>query len=189
MKKSRLCQIIAAAAPLVFFSVCAAADDGHHSPRWGDFAWRVANLVIFCGILWYFTGGLIKRFFKNRKQAIEDALSDLEKRREDAKAKLAEVEKRIANLEEERRMIMEESRAQAERLKKEIMENARKQASQIVDNAKRAAENEGQSMLADIRAKMADEIVDAATKALQNRLTQAEHDKLIDNALDKVALQ
>lgn len=189
MKKTRMCQILILAVLLLSWSVCAYAEGEHHEPRWGDFGWRIANLIIFCGILWYFTGSLIKRFFTNRKQAIQDTLEDLEKRREDAKAKLAEVEKRIANLEEERKAILEESRLQAERLKKGIMENAHRQADQIVDNAKRAAENESQAMLANVRATMADEIVEAASKALQNRLTKEDHDKLIDNALDKVALQ
>lgn len=189
MKIGRLSQILGVAALILFCAVCAEAAGEHHEPRWGDFAWRIVNLILFCAILWYFTGGLIKRFFKNRKQAIEDTLKDLEKRREEAKAKLAEVEKRIANLEEERKAILEESRAQAERLKKGIMEDAHRQAGQIVDQAKRTAENESQAMLAQVRSTMADEIIDAASKALQNRLTKEEHDKLINNALDKVALQ
>lgn len=189
MKIGRLSQILTAAAMVLCFAVCAQAAGEHHEPRWGDFAWRIVNLILFCAILWYFTGGLIKRFFKNRKQAIEDTLKDLEKRREEAKAKLAEVEKRIANLEEERKAILEESRAQAERLKKGIVDDAHRQASQIVDQAKRTAENESQAMLAQVRSTMADEIVDAASKALQNRLSPEDHDKLINNALDKVALQ
>ena len=40
-----------------------AAEAGHAAPRWGDFGWRVLNFVIFAGILWYFVGGLAKKFF------------------------------------------------------------------------------------------------------------------------------
>lgn len=185
---ARLIQIMTVAIVVLGCAAYAHAS-GEHEPRWGDFAWRILNLILFCAILWYFTGKLIKRFFKNRKQAIQDTLNDLEKRREDAKAKLAEVEKRIANLEAERKAILDESKAQAERLKKGIVDDANRQASQIVDQAKRAAENESRAMLAQVRATMADEIVDAASKALQNRLTNEDHDKLISNALDKVALQ
>lgn len=189
MKITRLCQILLIGLLVLGCSVCAYASGEHHEPRWGDFAWRIVNLILFCAILWYFTGGLIKRFFKNRKQAIQDTLKDLEQKREDAKAKLAEVEKRIANLEAERQAILDESKAQAERLKKGILSDAQRRAGQIVDQAKRTAENESQAMLAKVRATMADEIVDAAGKALQNRLTSEDHDKLINNALDKVALQ
>lgn len=171
--------------------ICAApalAAEGHE-PRWGDFTWRIVNLVIFCAILWYFTGNLCKRFFRNRKRNIQETLTDLEKRREDARSRLQEIETRIANLEAERKAILDESRAQAERLKKNIMEDARAQASRIVEQARLTAENEGRAMLDKVRETVADEIVDAAGKALRGKLTEADHDKLIANALDKVALQ
>lgn len=164
------------------------ASEGHE-PRWGDFAWRVVNLIIFCAILWYFTGKLIMRFFRNRKKTIQDTLTELEKRREDAKAKLAEIEKRIANLEKERQAILDESRSQAERLKQGIVDDAQRQADQIVQSAKRAAENEGQAMLNSVRATVANEIVEAATRALRGQLSEEEHDRLIANSLDKVNLQ
>ena len=160
-----------------------------HEPRWGDFAWRILNLILFCGILWYATRKIILNFFRNRKQTIQDTLSELEKRREDAKKQLAEIEKRIANLESERKAILDESRAQAERLKQGIVADAQKQAGQIVDQAKRAAENEGRAMLDQVRATVANEIVDAAARALRGQLTDEEHDKLIANSLDKVTLQ
>lgn len=160
-----------------------------HEPRWGDFAWRVLNLILFCGILWYFTGNLIKRFFRVRKQTIQDTLTDLEKRREDAKANLAEIEKRIANLEAERKAILDESQAQAERLKAGIVSDAQRQAEQIVEQARLAAENEGRVLLDQVRAQVAGEIIDAAAKALRGQLSEADHDRLIANSLDKVALQ
>lgn len=164
------------------------ASEGHE-PRWGDFAWRVLNLVLFCGILWYFTGKLIKSFFRTRKQTIETTLTELEKRREDAKAGLAEIEKRIANLEAERKAILDESRAQAERLKKNIVDDANRQASQIVEQARRAAENEGRAALDGVRQKVANEIVEAAAKAMRGQLTEEDHDRLIANSLDKVVLE
>lgn len=164
------------------------ASDGHE-PRWGDFGWRVLNLIIFCGILWYFTGNLIKRFFINRRKTIEDTLSELENRKIESKKNLEEMEKRISNLESERQAILDESRAQAERMKKGIMDEAQKQAEQIVEQARRTAENESRLMLDKVRATVADEIIEAAGKALQGRLTEEDHKRLIDNALDKVTLQ
>ena len=155
----------------------AAAEAGHAAPRWGDFGWRVLNFVIFAGILWYFVGGLAKKFFKGRRQLIRDTLDDLEERRAKAREHLAAVEARIARLDEERKAILEESRVQAENLKQGIVEQARL-----------TAENEGRSVLAEVRAALADEIVGAAEKALRDKLGDGEHDKLIANSLNKVVL-
>lgn len=177
-----------ALAVAVIATEAAAAEAGHAAPRWGDFGWRVLNFVIFAGILWYFVGGLAKKFFKGRRQMIRETLDDLEERRAKAKEHLAAVEARIARLDEERKAILEESRAQAENLKQGIMEEARRQADQIVEQARLTAENEGRSVLAEVRAALADEIVDAAEKALRDKLGAAEHDKLIANSLNKVVL-
>ena len=186
MGKGKL--VIFSLALLLVCADAALASEGHE-PRWGDFAWRILNLILFCGILWYFTGGLVKRFFKNRKQTIQSTLDDLEKRREDAKNQLAEIETRIANLEAERKAILQESLAQAERLKNGMVEDARRQADQIVEQARRTAENEGRAMLDQVRAQVANEIIDAASKALRGQLTEEDHDRLIANSLDKVVLQ
>jgi len=176
------------ATALVLLPQAACASEGHAAPRWSDFGWRVLNFVIFAGILWYFVGGLAKRYFKNRRQGIKDSLDGLEQRRAQAKTQLAEVETRIANLNAEREAILAESRTQAEALKQGIVEEARRQAAQIVEQARLTAENEGRAVFAQVRSAIADEIVDATAKALSARLTAEEHDKLIANSLNKVVL-
>lgn len=188
MNKASLIKFLPVILVLLALAEPCLANEGHE-PRWGDFTWRVINLILFCAILWYFTRNIIKGFFRNRKQTIVDTLDDLEKRREEAKAKLAEIEKRIANLESERQAILAESREQAERLKKGIVEDAQRQAGQIVDQARKSAESEGRAMLGQVRSTVANEIIDAASKALRGKLTEADHDKLISNSLDKVSLQ
>ena len=158
----------------LLFAVGAQASEGHDAPRWGDFGWRVLNFIIFAGILWYFVGGLARKFFSAR--------------RAEAQKRLDEVEKRISNLESERKAILDESLAQAESVKQAVVEEAKRQAEQIVQQARRTAENEGRAMLAEVRAAIADEIVDAAEKVLAEKLTAAEHEKLITNSLNKVVL-
>ena len=158
----------------LLFAVGAQASEGHDAPRWGDFGWRVLNFIIFAGILWYFVGGLARKFFSGRRARISQDLQD--------------VEKRISNLESERKAILDESLAQAESVKQAVVEEAKRQAEQIVQQARRTAENEGRAMLAEVRAAIADEIVDAAEKVLAEKLTAAEHEKLITNSLNKVVL-
>lgn len=172
----------------LLFAVGAQASEGHDAPRWGDFGWRVLNLIIFAGILWYFVGGLARKYFSGRRASISQELQDLEARRADAQKRLDEVEKRISNLESERKAILDESLAQAETVKRALVEEAQRQAEQIVQQARRTAENEGRAMLAEVRSAIADEIVDAAEKVLAEKLTAAEHEKLITNSLNKVVL-
>ena len=57
-----------------------------------------------------------------------------------------------------------------------------------MEQARLTAENEGRAIFAEVRASIADEIVNAAEKALSSKLNAAEHDKLIANSLNKVVL-
>lgn len=179
---------LAVAVSLLMTGAALAADE-HAAPRWGDFGWRVLNFVLFAGILWYFVGGLARKFFTGRREGIRKGLDELEIRRSEAKKHLADVERRIASLESERQAILDESAAQAERLKAGILEEARRQADQILEQARRTAENEGRTILAEVRATVADEIVDAAQKALVEKLDAQGHEALIAKSLNKVVLQ
>ena len=189
-KKNKLVMVLPFLAMLCLIAsdVLASDGEGGYSVT-TNFVWRVINFVVFFGILWHFTGKLIRNYFAGRRQGIQDSLDSLDERRAAAKKRLAEVEQHIANLDVERRAILDESRAQAETLKKNIVAAAHKQAAQIVAQARLTAENEGRTVLAEVRATLADEIVDAAEKVLRDKLGPVEHDRLINNSLNKVVLQ
>jgi F-type H+-transporting ATPase subunit b len=173
--------------------ICAApalaSEGGHDAPRWGDFGWRCLNLVIFVAILWHFVGKMTVNFFRNRKKNIEEGIDNLQARREAAEAHLAEIETRIANLDAERAAILDESKAQAEALKQDIIAKAQEQAKQIVEMAKVAAESEGQNIIQQVRATIADELIEATREQLLASLNKKNHEQLIDKSLEKVVLQ
>lgn len=177
-----------AAAALVLLTAGAAYASGGEPLRWGDFGWRVLNIIIFVAILWKFAGKLVVNFLTGRREGIRQELDDLDARRAEARERLGRIEERIANLDAERQAILDEGRAQAEVGRQAILAEARKQADAILEHARRTAENEGRAMLAQVRAAIADEIVDATEKALESRLDAARHDKLINNSLKKVVL-
>lgn len=156
--------------------------------RWGDFGWRVLNLVVFVAILWKFAGKIIVNFLTGRREGIRQELDDLESRRVEARKRLAEIEEGIGNLEAERQAILDESLVQAETSKQAIIQEAHKQAEQILEQARRTAENEGRAVLAQVRETIANEIIDAATTVLESKLDGTKHDKLINNSLTKVVL-
>lgn len=183
-----LCTALGLALAAVLCATDALASEGH-GYRWDDLAYRVVNIVIFVGILWYFVGGLCKKFFRGRRQEIAEGLDNLEQRRATAREELARVEQRIADLDAECRAIVDEARAQGENAKKAILEEARRQADQVLEQARLTAENEGRAVLANVRAVLADEIVTATEKALAQRLDAAAQDALITKSLNKVVLQ
>lgn len=160
----------------------------HHGLPWGNYIARVINLIIFIGIIWYAAGKKIKAFFGGRSKQIREDLDDLETRKNEAAKKLQDVEKSIANLNQEKQSILDEAKKQGEAMKEAIIEKAKKDAVQLTEQAKRSAEFEAKTAVDDLRAQMADLVVDAAVKIVQDKLSDKDHEKLVDEYLTKVVL-
>ncbi len=71
----------AALIAVVLYAAPAMASEGGHELRWGDLAWRFVNLIIFVAILWHFLGKLCVKFFRGRRQGIQDGIDDLPAKR------------------------------------------------------------------------------------------------------------
>ncbi len=172
---------------LISTQVAFASAEGHALP-WSNFIYRIITFVGFVGIITYFFGAKIKAFFKARTDSIAAEISSLETRKAEAQQSLADVEKRIANLEVERQTILGDYRSQGEAIKAEIIAQAEKTAQQVAEQAQKTASYEIDSAVAAMRAEMAEKIVEATEKLLQEKLSAEEHSKLVDKYLTKVVL-
>lgn len=154
----------------------------------GNFTSRIATIILFGWIIWYFFGDKLGALFKGRTEKIADDLAALERGKAEAQEKLSAIKGRIASLDAERDAILQAYRKQGETLEAEIVERANKTAAQIVEQAKATAQSEVSNAIGELRAQMADEIVAAAEKALSKKLTAAEQAKLVDKYLTRVVL-
>ena len=161
---------------------------GSSGAEWWDFFWRCLNLVIFLGLIWYIAGDKIKDFFGSRKERISNEIENMENRKAEAEEKLKDVEQRIANLETERRDILDQARQQGEAIKESIIENAHADAQRIREQAEQRASQELEQEVNNLRAEMADRIVESAEKIISERLGAKEQEELIDKYLTKVVL-
>ena len=173
-------------------AACAWAEaEGHgaaEGPNWKNFILRVINVTLVLFVLWKVGGKKIAGVFRGRKQGIVDQLADLDSRKEAAQKRLADVERKIANLEAEKAQILSDCKAQGEAVKASIIAAAEEQALHIKAQAAVSAEQEAKAAMAALRVQMADKIILAAQDSLAKRLTATVQDKLVDDALGKVVL-
>ncbi|XPV76111.1 MAG: F0F1 ATP synthase subunit B [Desulfovibrio sp.] len=159
-----------------------------HALPWGNYFYRVVNLLIFLFIIWKFAGDKIGALVGGRRKQIQVDLDDLQARKAEAEAKLTEVEASIANLDAEKQAILDQAKEQGEALKVAIIEKAESDAEIIKATAKRSAENEAKGAIDALRAEMAELVIEAATKSLEEKLSEQDHEKLVDEYLEKVVL-
>jgi F-type H+-transporting ATPase subunit b len=165
-----------------------AAEAGEHGESWNNLIWRIINVLLFAGALIYLVGKKVVAFFKNRTETIAGEIAGLETRKAEAAKNLEEIGQRIATLEEERLAILTEYEIQGQALKEAIVAQAEKAAAQILSQAKDSARNEINAALDAMRAQMAEEIIKATERLLAEKLTPAEHARLIDTYLAKVVI-
>ena len=89
-------------------------------------------------------------------------------------------------MEAERAKILEDYKAQGEALKASIVEKAEAHAELLKKHAQITAEQETKYAIESLREEMSERIIQAAEKALAEKLTKDEHEKLIDKYLTKV---
>lgn len=184
----RFLKIIPASLLLLLLGVmpALAAEEGHHGLNWLDFALRVTTVVIVVIILWKAAGKIIAKMVNGRKEAVVKEIDDLAEQKREAQHNLTEVEHKVANLDSECKELVSEGETQAQAIRAAIVTEGRRQAEQIVAQAKAGAEQEGKSETDSIRAALADEIVAEMEKSL--RLSQDDHLALIDKSLAKVVM-
>ena len=158
------------------------------TPDFGLFFWMfVAFLVVFL-LLAKFGFPVITHMVEERKNYIDESLR-----------KAHEAQERLANIEKEGESILQEAREKQAQILKEAaetrdaivekaQEKAKSEGARLLDDARKAIEQEKKAAIADIRAQVATLSVEIAEKVLRQNLKddQSQMD-LIDRMLDDVS--
>ncbi len=147
------------------------------------------NFAIVLVIIGWKVRPPVMNYLKGRHQSIKDALEEAAKHRAAAKAKLDEVEERMAEVEGEVDKMVSDIRASAEAEKKRIIAAAEAQAQSM----KRDAEARISAEIARARAALDREVVVAAVaaadKLIREKASPDDHTNLIDSFIGDVEKQ
>ena len=95
----------------------------------GDWLPRLVNFAIIAGVVVYFMRKPIRDFFKNRSREIAKAMQESKEARERAMAALAEMERKVKDLEAETNGLWTMPGSRGEKDKQALIEEGRKMVS------------------------------------------------------------
>ena len=153
-----------------------------------EFNW--SSLMILCNvfilylILRKFFWEKIKKFMDDRAAAVQDAIDAAEAQNKRADEKMANYSRRIANVEEEGREIIKASKQQADAQAQIIIEEARKQASDIIAKAEKTIELEKSQAMEEMRQEIASIAMLAAEQIVGKEIDNVGQDAIIDQAIE-----
>ena len=119
--------------------------EGHEAPKtyFGIPGWilKLANMLVFLGVLGYLIGGPVKNAFAARSEQIRRAADEARARREKANQLANDIQSRLAQIEDELRAIRERAEAEGERQKRDLIAAAEAEAQKILATARNEVDN------------------------------------------------
>jgi F-type H+-transporting ATPase subunit b len=152
----------------------------------GLFIWTILTFLVLLGLLAKFAWKPLLQFLEAREETIRKALDDAQRARLELERLNQESAKLVAQARAEADAIVSRSRADAERLKEDLKQEARAEAATIVRNAERQIQLETGRALEQIRHEAVDLSVSIASKLLRRNLSRADNEQLIEEALKQV---
>ena len=129
----------------LFSGVAFASADASHADSGvllKDFLYRVLSFSIVVAILVYYLAKPMKKGLAGRREDIETALAAAKQAKEEAEAKFAEYDRKLAQATEEIAEISDAIRREGELEKQKIIANAKEMAIKIEQDAEKTAELE-----------------------------------------------
>lgn len=152
-------------------------------PEPGLMIWTLITFVVSVGLLTLLAFKPLQRIIDKRRQKVQDSMDAAEEARVEAQRLLEDYKANLAEVRAESEAILERSRATAEHAKAEIMEDARAQSERIIAQAHEQIQRDTRAALRDVKGEIAELTALATEKVAAGSLNEADQRRLIEEAL------
>ena len=152
----------------------------------GLMLWTIITFMVLVLLLWKSAWKPIVEALDARAEKIRGDIDSAEIARQEAEKLLAQHKELMANAREESNKIIEVGRAEADRLKNEILEKASKDAQEISDRAKREIVLAKDSALAELKVEIVNLSTEIAARIINKNLNPADQNSLVEETLNKM---
>ena len=148
--------------------------------------WTLVVFLLLLYVLGRFAWKPLLAALHNREQHLEHVLLETERARNESEANLAEHRKLMARAADEVRGILEKARKEAEATGEQLIKQAQGEAELAKQRAQRDIASARDQALAEIWEKTADMAVSVAGKVLSKELSDTEHRRLLEAAINEL---
>jgi len=145
----------------------------------------IAFAVLFA-LLWRVALPRANQALQERTENIEGKLEHAERERQKAEELLQQYRKRLASAEEESQRIIDEARANAERLRKDLMSKAEQETQRVIDQGRQAIRAERDRAVRELRTEVGTLAIELATRVIGDSLDRDRQLRLIDQYIEQL---
>jgi F-type H+-transporting ATPase subunit b len=156
------------------------------TPNVGLMVWTLLLFGLSMVILWKLAFPRITEALDRRQHAIEESIEYAEKQRQAADQLLAEYRERLSDARQQAEEILERARKAGEAHERESETEALARRERLMEQARRDIELETRKAIQDIRREVADLTVMATEKVTRKTLTDDDQQRLVEEALSEL---
>ena len=147
----------------------------------GIFAFAVLFFV-----MWRVALPRANQALEERTRNIQGKLEHAEQERQRAEELLRQYRERLASAGEEAQRIIDEARANADRLRKDLMNKAEQEAERVINQGREAIRAERDRAVRELRTEVGTLAVELATRVVGDSLDRERQHRLIDQYIDQL---
>jgi F-type H+-transporting ATPase subunit b len=145
----------------------------------------IAFAVLFA-LLWRVALPRANQALTERTRNIEGKLEYAERERQRAEELLRQYRERLASADEESQRIIEEGRANAERLRKDLMNKAEQEAERVINQGRQAIQSERDRAVRELRTEVGRLAIELAMRVIGDSLDRDRQLRLIDQYIEQL---
>jgi len=165
------------------YDVWAAEGSGHWRSTY-DLVLKWINFLILVYIIVRFGKTPLLNFLKGQKEKWAQEIKDLEDNKEDAAAKVFQIQKQIKESDIRFAELRDRIIQQGEKKKQEIIESAKKESQVLFKNAQRRIDSYFMDIKGAFKAEMVDAAIGLAMERLPQEITDADNEKFLKDYMD-----
>ena len=149
-------------------------------------AWKVANFVLFFGLLFFLLARPLSKFFRTRRGQIEAQLAEAEDRKREAERFRLEMESRVAALAGEVAALQQRLAAEGERERQALERQGEAEAARLVAQIDREAARRVEDARRQLASEAAAVAADLAVEILRRELTPEDRERIFRTTLERL---
>jgi F-type H+-transporting ATPase subunit b len=158
------------------------------APSPGLMIWTLVMFLITLWIMKRWVFGPVSQIVEKRRSHIAESIDEAERSRDEASALLDDYKVRLAEARREADGIREQGRSEGERQKSDILSQAQSQRERVLADAQDQIDAQARSAAGQIRDDVVALALLAAEKVTRRTLSEADHRRLIEEAISEADL-
>jgi F-type H+-transporting ATPase subunit b len=156
------------------------------TPNGGLMVWTLVIFVVLFVVLGKFAFGPITEQVRKREHALEEALAEAKRDREEAAKLIAEQRRQLDAARDEGQKLIADARGAAEKSRQEIAQQAHEQQQEILNRTREEIRAERDKAIAELRREAVDLAILGAGKVIEKNLDDRTNRELVERFLASV---